>query len=115
MERVEFEETFAVIVCWDSLFHLPRGKHRTVIHNMRRWLVPGGRLMVSSGGLVDDDGEGFVDTMFGHEFFYDSLSPKRMVEALEEAGFDILLAQMCDQPDGGRNKGKWATVASRKA
>ncbi len=53
--------------------------------------------------------------MFGQEFFYDSLSPERLVAVIEESGFEILRAEMCDLPDGGRNKGKWATVAARRA
>lgn len=115
IERVEFDETFETVVCWDALFHLPRRYYQPAIRKIHRWLVPGGRLMISSGGVVDDDGNGFTDTMFGHEFFYDSLPPNRMVSMIEETGFDILIAEMCEQPDGGRNKGKWATVASRKA
>jgi SAM-dependent methyltransferase len=114
IEQVELDETFAAVVCWDSLFHLPRHHHEPVIRKIHRWLAPGGRLMVSSGGVVDDHGSGFTDTMFGHEFFYDSLSPQRMVAVMEESGFDILVAEMCDPPDGGRNKGKWATVAANK-
>jgi hypothetical protein len=50
--------------------------------------------MVSSGGLVDDNGPGFTDTMFGHEFFYDNLSPHRMVTMIEEIGFDIILGRL---------------------
>jgi hypothetical protein len=69
-------------------------------------------MMVSSGGLVEE--VGFTDTMFGHEFFYDSLPPQRMVEVLTESGCEILVAEMCDLPDGGRDKGKWATVAARR-
>jgi ubiquinone/menaquinone biosynthesis C-methylase UbiE len=33
MERVEFDETFNAVVCWDSLFHLPRP---TAPHRHRR-------------------------------------------------------------------------------
>jgi len=115
IERVEFHETFAAVVCWDALFHLPRRHFEPVILKIHGWLATGGRLMVSSGGSSDVLGEGFTDTMFGHQFFYDSLPPGQMVAAVKKAGFDILLAEMCDQPDGGRNKGKWATIASRRA
>jgi cyclopropane fatty-acyl-phospholipid synthase-like methyltransferase len=115
MERVEFDEKFNAVVCWDSLFHLPRHQFKLVIRKIHRWLEPGGRMMVSSGGVVEDDGNGFTDTMFGHEFFYDSLPPDQMVALIEETGFDILVAEMCDQPNGSRNKGKWATIASRRA
>jgi cyclopropane fatty-acyl-phospholipid synthase-like methyltransferase len=114
MERVEFDGTFDGVICWDSLFHLPRQQFQPVLAKVHRWLEPGGRLMVSSGGMVDDNGSGFTDTMFGHEFFYDSLSPQRMSTLLKELGFEILLAEMCDLPDGGRDKGKWATIASRE-
>ncbi|MBN4081159.1 class I SAM-dependent methyltransferase [Caldithrix abyssi] len=115
IERVEFDETFDAVVCWDSLFHLPRDQFQPVIRKIHRWLKPGGRTMVSTGGVVQEDGNGFTDTMFGYEFFYDSLPPHQMVALIERAGFDILVAEMCDQSDGARNKGKWATVASRKA
>jgi cyclopropane fatty-acyl-phospholipid synthase-like methyltransferase len=115
MEGVDFDETFDGIVCWDSLFHVSRRRWPQMIEKMHRWLRPHGRLMLSSGGLVPSDGEGFTDTMFGHEFYYDSLPPDTLIATLIRTGFDIVLAEMCDQPDGGRNKGKWATVASRKA
>ena len=115
MERVDFTETFDAVICWDSLFHLPRRHFAPVIAKIHRWLRGGGRLMVSSGGRAGDNGDGFTDTMFGHEFYYDSVSPNDMVTMIERTGFDIVLAEMCDTPDGVRNKGKWATIASRKA
>jgi hypothetical protein len=68
--------------------------------------------MVSSGGVVDE-GEGFTDTMFGQEFYYDSLPPEEMVSLIENSGFGVLRAEMCNLPDGGRDRGKWATVAFR--
>lgn len=117
MEQIEFDETFAAVVCWDSLFHLPRRFHQPIMTKIHRWLVPGGRVMVSSGASADpaDDGPGFTGTMFGHEFYYDSLSPERMVAMIEVTGFEIVLAEMCDQPAGIRSKGKWATVAAKKS
>lgn len=115
IEEVEFDEAFDAVICWDSLFHLPRQRWAVVINKIHRWLRPHGHFMVSSGGTVEPEGCGFTDTMFGHEFYYDSLPPETLVARLGEAGFEILVAEMCDQPDGGRNRGKWATVASRKA
>ena len=113
IEEVEFEETFAAVVCWDSLFHLPRALHAPIIRKIHRWLVPGGRLMISSGGNVTGE-EGFTDTMFGHSFYYDSLPPQRMTAVLEETGFTILRSEMCNLPDGDHDKGKWATVAEKQ-
>lgn len=113
IEAVEFEETFAAVVCWDSLFHLPRAEHAPIIRKIHRWLVPGGRLMISSGGNVTGE-EGFTDTMFGHSFYYDSLPPQRMTAVLEETGFTFLRSEMCNLPDGDHDKGKWATVAEKR-
>lgn len=115
IEHVHLEETFDAVVCWDALFHVPRQHWPEVIRKIHGWLRRGGGLMMSSGGVVEPVGKGFTDTMFGHEFYYDSLPPDELVGLLEEVGFDILLAEMCDLPDGGRNRGKWATVASRNA
>jgi cyclopropane fatty-acyl-phospholipid synthase-like methyltransferase len=113
IEQVEFDKTFDAVVCWDSLFHLPRRYYEPVIQRIHGWLAPGGRMMVSSGGCVDEHPEGFTDTMFGHEFYYDSPPPEQVVAMIEGAGFVVLRAEMCDPPDAGRNKGKWATVAER--
>ncbi len=114
MEAVRLAGPFDAVVCWDAMFHLPRERWPGVLASVHRWLRPGGRLMLSSGGVVDANGQGFTDTMFGYEFYYDSLPPDELLRVLDGIGFDIVLAEMCDQPDGGRNRGKWATVAERR-
>jgi hypothetical protein len=38
-----------------------------------------------------------------------------MVTTIRLIGFDIVLAEMCEQPTGGRDKGEWATIASKLA
>lgn len=115
LEDVEFEEgIFSAVVCWDSLFHLPRAAHEGVIRKIHRWLTPGGRLMLSSGALVEEDGKGFTDTMFGREFYYDSLTPAALASTLERSGFDILLSEICTPPDGGKDKGKRAMIAEKR-
>lgn len=111
IEEVDFDDRFDAVVCWDSLFHVSRAHWPAVLGNVRRWLQPGGLLLMSSGGVVDADGTGFTDTMFGHEFYYDSLPPDQLLALLRGVGFDIVLAEMCDKPDGGRGRGKWATLA----
>lgn len=115
MEEIEFTESFHAVVCWDALFHLPRRFYQPIIEKIHRWLVPGGRFMVSSGVLVDGHPDGFTDTMFGHEFYYGSLSPDEMVAAVEATGFQILLAEICTPPDNASDKGKWATIAEKPA
>jgi cyclopropane fatty-acyl-phospholipid synthase-like methyltransferase len=115
IEQVAFDEQFDAVVCWDALFHVPRQHWSGILGRIHGWLRPGGRLMLSSGGVVQPGGTGFTDTMFGHEFFYDSLPPDVLLAELDRIGFDIVAAEMCEQPDGGRNRGKWATLASRRS
>ena len=115
MELVELDDTFDAVICWDALFHLPRERWAGVLGRVHGRLRPGGRFMLSSGGVVEPQGQGFTDTMFGHEFYYDSLPPDELLTLLDELGFDIVLAEMCDLPDGGRNRGKWATIAEWRA
>lgn len=112
IQEIDFDEEFDAVICWDSLFHVGREEWGPILSRVARWLKPDGRLMMSSGGIVPDDG-GFTDTMFGYEFYYDSLPPDRLLELLQEIGFRIILGEMCDPPDGGRNRGKWATIAVR--
>jgi hypothetical protein len=51
--------------------------------------------------------------MFDRVFYYDSLPPETLVQLLEDIGFRLVLSEMCELPDGARNKGKLATIASR--
>ena len=50
MAEVDFpSNTFGAVVVLYSLFHLPRREHRRVLRNVRRWLVPGGWLLLIGG------------------------------------------------------------------
>jgi len=112
MEKLELNREYAAVICWDSLFHLPRAEHPKILRNIHCWLQPGGRLMLSSGGIVEDE-LGFTDKMFNHEFYYDSLPIEQLTKTLEEIGFEIVLSEMIDLPDGAQNKGKRATIAQK--
>jgi hypothetical protein len=46
-------------------------------------------------------------------FYYDSLPPETLVQLLEDLGFRVALSEVCELPDGARNKGKLATIGSR--
>lgn len=112
IEAVELEGPFDAAVCWDALFHLPRRRFAPVLAKLGRWLAPGARLLVSSGGRVDRP-EGFTGTMFGETFYYDSLPPDEMLAAVRAAGFAVLVGEMCEPAGDGDNRGKWATLAER--
>lgn len=112
MRTIVLDEVFDAAVCWDAIFHLERRYYPLVVERLFNWLRSGGRLLVSSGGTVREPA-GFTDTMFGHEFFYDSLPPVDMEAAVRAAGFDLVVSEMCDPPGEGRQRGKWAILAQR--
>jgi SAM-dependent methyltransferase len=103
---------FDAIVCWDALFHIRRERHAIILERFARTLVPGGRLMLTVGGSAHP---AFTDTMFGHEFFYDSYPPERVTSLLGDLGFSIVIGEFMNQPTGGRDKGRYAIVAERWA
>jgi len=108
IEQVEFEDEFSAAIVWDSLFHVPRDRHAAVYAKLARWILPGGRLLLSSGGT---EHAGFTSEMHGETFFYSSWSPSTVVQLLEQAGFTVELCEV-DQPE---SRGHVAIVARRKS
>jgi cyclopropane fatty-acyl-phospholipid synthase-like methyltransferase len=100
---------FGGIICWDALFHIDRAEHAGLFQRMATLLVAGGRLMLTVGG---SEHPSFTDTMFGHEFFYDSHPPGKVLELLAARGFVPLIADFINEPTGGRDKGRYAIVAT---
>ena len=108
LPELQLAEKFNAIVLWDALFHLPRSHHRLLLERSYNHLLPGGKLMLTSGGSAD---AAFTDTMFEHRFFYDSLAPDTLQSVLEEIGFHIEVMEVIDPPTTGRDKGRIAIVA----
>ena len=99
-------------IAWDSLFHIERERHESILTNVHRALAPGARLMLTAGG--SESQPAFTDTMFGREFFYDSHSPERLASLLRGLGFELVINEYMNLPTSGRDKGRIAIVA-RKA
>lgn len=100
---------FAAVVCWDALFHVERALHQGILARITSLLAPGGRLALTAGG---SDHPAFTDTMFGRHFFYDSHPPERLERLLRELGWHIDAAEFLNPPTDGRDKGRYAVVAS---
>jgi len=107
MEDVEFAQRFSAAIVWDSLFHVPRDQHAAIYAKLSRWIEPGGRLLLSSGGTEDT---GFTSVMHGETFFYSSWSPAKVVQLLEAANFAVELCEV-DQPG---SRGHVAIVTRRR-
>lgn len=107
LETVELNDTFAAAVVWDSLFHVDRTQHAAIYAKLARWLAPGGRLLLTTGGSED---AGFTDQMHGHTFYYSSWTPEEVERLLGAAGFAVELREL-DQPAGRGH----VTIVARRA
>jgi SAM-dependent methyltransferase len=103
------DEQFDAIVMWDCLFHVEREWQEPILERLTRMLRPSGRLMLTVGGSAHP---AFVDSMFGQSFFYDSHPPETVLALLQRVGLVPLLAEFMNPPTDGRDKGRYAIVAS---
>lgn len=53
----------------------------------------------------------FTDTMYGHTFFYDSLTPEGTLALLVSLGTVIEHSEFINPPTKGRDKGRYGIVA----
>jgi len=106
MCALELDEQFAAVVAWDSLFHVERGRHRSVFEKLAAWLSPGGLLLLSAGGTGH---AGFTSEMHGHDFFYSAHDPAETLRLLTSAGFEV---ELCEEDDPS-SRGHLAVVAWR--
>jgi cyclopropane fatty-acyl-phospholipid synthase-like methyltransferase len=108
MIEIQFAESFAAAVAWDSVFHVERKYHSAVYRKLANALEIGGRLLLSVGGsdaedsASDDSGaEGFTSEMFGHAFFYSGYAPQVARKQLEAEGFEIEVWEVDDPSSRG--------------
>lgn len=109
IEEVSLDSAVSAAVAWDSLFHIPRERHASILARVRSALPVGGRIALTAGG---SEHPAFTDSMFDQTFFYDSYPPAGMLMLLENAGFRIEHHEFLNHPDGGRDKGRIAVVAA---
>ncbi|EKO3478660.1 class I SAM-dependent methyltransferase [Vibrio fluvialis] len=102
------------VIIWDSMFHLPRHEHLTLLGKVFEALEPEGVVILSSGGS-DTDLPPFTDIMLGHEFFYDAFPVSVLLRHCREMGFRILRHELVNEPDGGRDKGRLGVVLQKLA
>ena len=109
LETFAPEGAFSAAIAWDSLFHIPRTAHESIFGYVRKALRRGGRFALTVGG---SEHPAFTDTMFEHQFFYDSHPPEIAMKLLKDWGFDLVHTEFLNLPTSGRDKGRLAVVAS---
>jgi SAM-dependent methyltransferase len=104
-------ESFAAVVAFYSLTHVPREEVAPLLRSIHAWLQPGG-LLVASLGAGDDPG-GVEDDWLGVPMYFSAFDSAGSRRLIEEAGFEIVSAQEeVDEEDGIRIVFLW--VVARK-
>ena len=98
--------SFAGIIAYDSLWHVPRDEHQRVFEGMHTWLVHGGAALLT---VAAADGELFTELM-GAPVFYDAWPEATSVAMLQKAGFHIVGRDF--QPVEGKSDGHVIVLAT---
>ena len=106
-------ETFAAVVAFHSVIHVPREEHPALLEDIHRWLEPGGlflaTLTVTGFEGEDRDWEGWGAPMrWSH---YDAQTNRGM---LREAGFDVVYAEPRTGGGPGDDEETWLWVLARR-
>jgi ubiquinone/menaquinone biosynthesis C-methylase UbiE len=91
--------TFDAVVALYSIIHVPRDEQARLLTRMREWIKPGGYLLINTG-TVDDPGTVEEDWL-GAPMFFSSFDPATNKRLIDEAGFDLLDAQVILQQEEG--------------
>ena len=89
------QERYAVIIAWDSIFHVPYSAQRRVVGKLGNALAQGGVILFTAGGV---DGER-TGQMRGHEFYYSSLAEEEYLKVMKESGCKCLLMERDQYPE----------------
>lgn len=88
-------DVYALIVAWDSVFHVPYSEQGAVIQKLCRALAPGGVLLFTAGGR---DGE-ITGKMHGQVFYYSSLGDEDYLSIINAAGCRCILLERDQYPE----------------
>lgn len=109
LENFEVNDIYDGIIIWDSLFHLPRTEHLTLLRKASSALKPGGVLILSSGGS-ETDIPAFTDQMFGQTFFYDAFPTNQLLQHCISSGLEVIRNVLVNEPNGKRDKGRLGVI-----
>lgn len=88
--------TFAAVVCFYTLEHLPREDHQQLLQDIFTWLQPGGYLLISTEA---EEVEGIISEWLGVPMFFSSYDPETIKRFIQETGFELLEATFEEQTE----------------
>jgi SAM-dependent methyltransferase len=100
-------ETFAAIVSFFAIIHLPVHEHRPLLERCFAWLQPGGTLMATVGHQA---WTGYQDTWYGAPMYWSHADEAMYLRWLQEIGFVVLWTQCIPEGAGGhagRRRASW--------
>ncbi|OLQ94577.1 methyltransferase [Vibrio ponticus] len=109
LEEFKPSEHYHGVVIWDSMFHLPREQHLSLLKKAYHCLNSGGAAIISSGGS-EKSIPAFVDTMFEQPFYYDAFPIEELLQHCQNIGFEIVHYELVNKPDGKRDKGRLGVI-----
>lgn len=103
--------SFDAAVASYSLFHIPRGEHRTLFRLVARWLHPGG-ILLANFGIGNREVE-YDEDWLGAPLFWSSFDAEGERAALASAGFELPLDSVETVIEDGRPH-RFLLVVARK-
>ena len=98
------------VVCFFTLFHLPRAEQRAMLSRVHSWLKPGG-LLVCNFATVD--GEEIYGEMMGRGIFWSSFPVELNRAMVVGVGFEVEVEEVLASEADGGVEFQW--VAARKS
>ena len=80
-------QSFDAATALYSIVHTPREEHAALLGRIRRWLKPGGHLLLSMSHV---GGPGRVEDWLGVEMFFSGFDAETNCRLVREAGFEVL-------------------------
>ena len=97
------------VVCFFTLFHLPRVEQKPMLERMFSWLKPGG-LMACNFATFDE--EEIYGEMMGHGIFWSGFDAAGNRSMVVDVGFEIETEEVLESGADGGNEFQW--IAARK-
>jgi SAM-dependent methyltransferase len=91
------DERFDAVAAFYSLTHLPRDEQPELLRRIRRWLRPGGVLILTMG-VEDEPGE-IERGWLGVDMYFSHFTAKKNRRIVEEAGFVVDRADVVSEPE----------------